>query len=432
MIDSCAPIPGTASLARDLLATTDCMIASRMESAYAALLAPGGVFSSVVTTVLVIYVALLGYRLMLGLSALTLGEIIPHVVRIGIVVALATNWPSYQQIVVNLLFHGPEQIANAIVRQTSGVQRLGQTELLPTLQNLFDEMTGYAADAWGQGSTTVTATTAPATPGVPPAAAVDSLRNPVDPLTQAGTPPPTGAATALRFQPGAPQFVAAALWLAALLMMASSIGVLLVARIILALLLIMGPVFILAGLFNASRGLAEGWLRTTLRFALVPLFTLPMTAAMVAILIPLVNRLTDSPEVNFRDGPALPILLVVVVFAAVLFQAIRLAGGIAAGVRLPRGNGPVMPAGTSANAAAAANGFSMVTTNAGTAVPRQGIAGAAGRGSGDAMVTMQNPRLITTLSAPPAPAMATGSRLGQQYRRLAIGPGTAVARRTER
>ena len=407
MIASCIASPGPPSLARDLLASTDCMIASRLQSSYEALLAPGGVFSNAITLLLVIYVAVLGYRLMLGLSALSLGEIVPHVLRIGVVVALATNWPTYQQLVINLLFNGPEQIANAVIRQTSGAERLGQGQLLPALQQVFDQLTAYASDAWGKPASTVQAVAATLPPAVP------------NPAATGVTPAPVDAAGAFRFQPGAPQFVGAALWLAALLMMASSVGVLLVARIILAVLLILGPVFIMLGLFNATRGLAEGWLRITLRYALVPMFTLPLTAVLVAVLMPLVRLLLDSPAPDFRDGPALPIFLIVLVFSAVLFQAIRLAGGIAAGLRLPRWAAPA-PAPTAApdNFIAGATAAPQPSR---TQALVQSITANAGRGSSEAAAAMANVRLITGQANQPVPPLAFAGRLGQQYRRLSVG-----------
>lgn len=409
MIGSCSVSTTPPSLARDLLASTDCLIASRLQSSYEALLAPGGVFSNAVTTLLIIYVLVLGYRLMLGLSALTLGEIVPHVLRIGIVVALATNWPTYQQLVINLLFNGPEQIADAVIRQTSGAERLGQGQLLPALQTVFDQMTSYASNAWGQAASMVPAVAEPAP--VQPNAGATAV---------AGAAPAPVAISSFRFQPGAPQFVGAALWLAALLMMASTVGVLLVARIVLAVLLIFGPVFILLGLFDASRGLAEGWLRVTLRFALVPLFTLPLTAVLVAVLIPLVERLADTQAVTFREGPALPIFLIVLVFAVVLFQAMKLAGAISAGLRLPRW---AARAPTSATAA----GVSTISSTTMVSQPSrsqslvQSITANTGSARSQSTLGLNSPRLITGSASTSAPPLALENRLGQQYRRLAIG-----------
>lgn len=407
MISACAIPAGAPSLARDILANTDCLIAGRVESAYAALLAPGGSFAQILTLALVIYVAIFGYRLILGLSSLSLAEVVPHFVKIGVILALVTSWSSYQTVVFDLMFHGPEQLANAIMRQTSDLPgsgpSVGQGDVLAALQSLFNHITDYAGEAWAQ-----------VNPAVPPAAPV---KPPVFPGAVAATPPPPPVA--LPFQLGAAQFTAAILWIAALVMMAASVGVLLVVRIILALLLIIGPIFIACGLFSGSRGLFEGWLRTTVKFAVVPLFTLPLTAALVGVLLPFAADL-GGPVDHFRDGPALAIFVIVMVFAAVLFQTVRLAGGIAAGLRLPRR--PPAAAPVAASGAAAARPQSPSFTPSRTDIIVQSLGGrtASTVAEGNRPGVVQMTRLVSGLSAPPAANIDTGSRLGQSYRRLTV------------
>ncbi len=417
MIDACAPTLGAPSLARDILASADCLIGGRVQTAYAALLAPGGSFVQALTIALTIYVAIVGYRLVLGYGSLTLGEMVPHFIKIGVIVALATSWPSYQVLVFNLLFHGPEQLADSVVSQFSDGAVAGQGDVLGALQALFDRITDYAGDAWAQ--------VAPATPVTP------ALPAPAIVLGAVPSPTLPAAAAALPFQLGAAQFVAAALWFAALVMMAASVGVLLVVRIILALLLVLGPVFIACALFSGTRGLFEGWLRTTVKFAVVPLFTLPLTAALVAVLLPFVDRLDDAPIESFRDGPALAIVLVVLVFAAVLFQVVRLAGGIAGGLRLPRRLAVVAP--HAYPAPAAAPPVAPVYALPGRAnVIVQGFSGRAGtdgRTGADAAGVMQATRVIGGLS-PPANTIETTARLGQGYRRLSVATTASPPRRT--
>jgi len=125
-----------------------------------------------------------------------------------------------------------------------------------------------------------------------------------------------------------------------LIMMASSVGLLLVVRIILAMLLLFGPVFIALAVFAPTRGLFEGWLRATVKFALVPLIVLPLSGVLVAILPPFVRDLPPLPIAAFRDTPALAILMIVLVFAVVLAQALSLSGTIAGAIRLPRRAAP--------------------------------------------------------------------------------------------
>lgn len=416
MIGNCAIPLSSASLARDALASVDCLISEQVERGYAGLLAPGGSFDTALTIGLTIYVAIIGYRLVLGQAGLTLGELVPHFIKIGLILAVTTNWPAYETLVFNLLFHGPEQLADALTSHAAGA---GATHggVLDAVQILFNRLTDYAGTVWSQHVVAATTTTTAATVAPPPVAALP-------PPAPAAVSPT--AASALPFALGAAQFAAALLWLSATLMMAASAGVLLVVRIILALLLLLGPVFVALALFEPTRGLFEGWLRTTVKFALVPLFTLPLTAAMVAVAGPLAADLGDAPVVSVRDGPTLLIAAVALVFVAVMWQAARLGGGIAGGIRLPRRRavaaGSDLPAARSSTVTpsllpAPSRAELLVQTigpggrsysNAATfaasaALSRRTIAGSARTGAARA----------------DAIADSTG-RLGQSYRRLAV------------
>ena len=404
MIGACPSVAGD-TLARDVMASADCLIAGQIQQGYAALLAPGGTFATALTIALTIYVAIFGYRLMLGLSSLTLGEVVPHFIKIGIVVSLATSWPSYQTLVFETLFHGPEQLADVIVRQAAG-PGAASGDVLGAVQEVFTQLTDAAGDAWGR---------------TPPPAPVTAAPPPIAP----GAAPATPAAPAqLPFQPGAPQFIAGLLWLSALVMMAASVGVLLVVRIVLALLLLLGPVFVAFALFRATRGLAEGWLRVTVKFALVPLFALPLIAVAVAVLAPLAAGLDDAASGSVRDSPVLLILLVVLVFAAVMAQAARLGGGIAGSIRLPRRPPPALPErGLPTSRSIAGRDGTPGASRAETIVQaidagnRRTVAGSVGTTPAAIVAT----RTITGPATAVAPLAGNSGRLGQGYRRLAIG-----------
>ena len=424
MIASC-PLPTSDALARDALNSVDCLIGGQIEGSYAALLAPGGTFSAALTIGLTIYVAIIGYRLILGQAGLTLGELVPHFVKIGLILALVTNWPAYQALVFDVLFHGPEQLADVITGQAAGATHGG---ILDAVQNLFNRLTDYAGNAWIQRvpAAATAVSTVPATPpavvGVPAA------------ISAASTATASTLSGSLPFALGAAQFVAALLWLSAGVMLAASIGVLLVVRIILALLLLFGPVFVAFALFAPTRGLFEGWLRTAVKFALVPLFTLPLTAVMVLLAGPLAAELGDAPVVTIRDGPVLPIALIVFVFAAVIVQAARLGGGIAGGIRLPHGRaapaltGAVTPIRSTREAQtiiapSRAEGIAQVVAGSSR---RIAFDGAGGRGGTPEAILAT--RAVTGQSAA-APGVAdSAGRLGQGYRRLTVA--TSPARRT--
>ena len=421
MNGACTAASGAPSLARDILASTDCFIATRVEQAYGQLLAPGGSFSTTLTIALTIYVAVYGYRLALGRATLSLGDLVPRFIRIGLVLAVVTSWPTYQHLVFDLMFSGPQDIAQTVMVRSDS---RNPDDVVTALQRLFDRMTGYAGDAWGQHGTATNAVAAgPPTTGEPTSSGPTATTAPTV------TPPAAGAA-AMPFALGPPQFVAMALWASALLILATNVGLLLVVRIILAVLLIFGPVFIALALFAPTRSVFEGWLRATVKFALVPLVVLPLAAVAVAVLTPFVGALAPGPITTFRDTPALSILIIALVFAAVLSQALALTGTIAGAIRLPRERGtaavdadgmvtaPLLLAGSQPSRAEVIAAMVPVT-----AVAR---ADSSARAAGD---LVDNRRILPATGRAVAPA-DVGGRLGHSFRTTAPRIGFASNLRT--
>jgi type IV secretion system protein VirB6 len=403
MTGDCAVPADAAGLAQAALASVDCLVASQAQAGHAALLAPGGSLASVLTASLIIYVAIVGYRLVLGQAGLSLREITPHFIKIGVVLALTTNWPSYQQLVFELLFRGPEQLADGIIGVAAGPGGAnGGT--ITAVQLLFDRLTDQAALSWSQSSPVAgEATGAPTLP----AQAVAS-----------GALPP-----ALPLSLGTSQFVSILLWFAAAVLLGSSVGVVLVARVIVALLLVFGPLFILLALFPVTRGLFEGWLRAVVKFALVPLFALPLIAVMVAVAGPLAEGFADAPVTTVGEGPAVPILLTVLVFAAVMAQAARLGGTIASAIRLPRAPAPDA---VSAPVAVPAPTQPLVAVPESRAAMLVHSLSADNRGRADDIAGGGGQPLASRALAAPVAASASDrnfqptGRLGQNYRRLAV------------
>src|SRR6202008_1215649 len=110
---------------------------------------------------------------------------------------------------------------------------------------------------------------------------------------QAQSPAPTA-------QPGAQAAAGAAsgnftpanlMWLGALLLLLGTVGVLVTARIALAVLMAVGPVFVVFALFDATRGLFVGWLRGLVLTAVTPLFVVAGGGMVLELLVPVVVSL---------------------------------------------------------------------------------------------------------------------------------------------
>jgi type IV secretion system protein VirB6 len=284
--DLCAPA-ATPGLIADLLANTDCQASSLVERGYSALSTPGAATAALLTSLMVIAVALYGYRLLLG-KGLALRDVTGLAIRLGVVLLLAASWSSFQELAYDAFARAPSRIASDLV---------------------------VAIDS---------------------PAPLDGVQSALDRIEQGNVGWRTRAGIASPLVGGAPT-AAMALNVSSFLLTLSTVGLLVVSRILLALLLAITPVMAGFLLFDATRGLLEGWLRALTGAAIVPLFVLILCAIELAILSPLLDRmLADQAGGRFELDMVTPVALVVIIFSIAIFAAARAAATIAKGIRLPR------------------------------------------------------------------------------------------------
>jgi type IV secretion system protein VirB6 len=117
--------------------------------------------------------------------------------------------------------------------------------------------------------------------------------------------------------------------------------VLVVCRLALAALLIIGPVFIVLALFEGTRGLFEGWLKSVAMFAIVPLLTVVMGSGALVAIGPMVAGLDQGgAELSLRT--AVSILVASIIYASLMLLVIKVAANLTRGWRLSKGSG-LMP-----------------------------------------------------------------------------------------
>lgn len=284
--DLCAPANGVGLIA-DLLANTDCQASSLVERGYSALATPGGATAALLTSLMVIAVALYGYRLLLG-KGLALRDVIGLTVRLSLVLLLAASWSSFQGFAYDAFARAPSRIASELI----------------------------------------VAINAPAP--------LDGVQSALDRIEAGNVGWRTRAGIASPLVGGAPT-AAMALNVSSFLLTLSTVGLLVVSRILLALLLAITPVMAGFLLFDATRGLLEGWLRALTGAALIPLFVLILCAIELAVLSPLLDRmLADQATGRFELDTVTPVALVVIVFSIAIVASSRAAAQIARGIRLPR------------------------------------------------------------------------------------------------
>ena len=397
------PVPGPDDpLVRGLLGVVDCNVQTVVQTGYASLFQPGGTFVSVLTVLMTLYVALVGYRLLLGRSPLNVTDLALTTVKLGAVLALATQWGTYQSLVYRTLFFGPEQIADVILHGLRANGSVVGGNVYDGLQRAFTDMTAFSP------------ATPPGTPAVtaPVAAALGA--------NAAGS----GPIASLLSKAG---FDSLLLLGSAVILLLSSLGVLLASKIVLALLLAFGPIFIALLLFESTQGLFQGWLRATIGFAFAPLATTLTLGLALTLLDPSLRQLeTMRADSTYLPGVAFAVAVLVMVFAGVSLGLVVAGGAIAGAFKLPRRRGA-----QAANAAAqalvvgpaemAAQPRAVRIASAASAQARRDQAMFAPSGlvlAGAAAGSVDRRTSVTTTSdrATPPP-LPVDSRLGQQSRR---------------
>ena len=387
MAGFCAAPAADIGLVQGLLGSVDCNVRVMAEAGYGALAQPGSSFAPVLTAILTLYIAILGFGMLMGRTPLRVGDLTITALKIGAVLALATNWPTYQRVVFDTLFLGPEQLATSMLAAIQPPGSALRGNPFDGLQLAYDELQRSAA-YYTQRSL--------------------SLASPL----QGGN---AGAAFGLT--------------LAATLMLLMSLGAVLAAKIVLGLLLALGPVFIALLMFDSTRGVFEGWLRAAVAFALTPLLA---TLALIVQLVMIEPHLVSLADMRARGlvdvAPANAILLLTLISTGVALSLGIATAMVATGFRLPWRT----VAGAEAGRAAAAAVSNPRREDAATLVPGSSappraaaVAGAVAamerRESRLELVSIDGPRRTSVgrgRDDPPGGSERTPP-LGQTYRRAA-------------
>lgn len=248
------------------LRAVDCTAGQVTSEAFGRLFAPGGSMATVLTILLTLYIAIFGLQLLTGRSSLGVRALTPRMITIGLVLTFATSWVAYQSVVWNLVVGGPNQLAGIL----TGVD-------------------GSATDVFAQKIDVVFLAIQEASQGQ------DDI--------SAFSPP-------------------GMMWMGAMLFMLGTLGLLVTAKIALAILLALGPVFVVMALFNGTRGLFAGWLKGVVMLALAPLFAVLGGTIMLELAVPILSRLVATPgEINAQA--AMGFFMIGAVHVALMFLVLK-------------------------------------------------------------------------------------------------------------
>ena len=256
------------------LRAVDCAAGNITADAFGRLFAPGGQMATVLTILLTLYVAIFGFLLLTGRAGVGVRSLIPRAMTLGLVLTFATSWVAYQSVVWNLAVGAPDWLAGVLMG--------------------------------GGGSAT------------------DSFAQKIDVVLLAIQEASQGADDISAFSPPG------MMWMGAMLFMLGTLGLLVTARIALAVLVALGPIFVVMALFEGTRGMFAGWLKGVVMLALTPLFAVLGGSIMLELAVPILGELVATPG-QVGAQAAMGFLMIGAVHIALMILVLRTAGTMVSG-----------------------------------------------------------------------------------------------------
>jgi type IV secretion system protein VirB6 len=339
----------------------DCAATAMAQSAFGRLFGTDGALMPVLTIAFTLYVAFFAFSLITGRSALGISALTPRMVTLGVVLTFATSWTAFNTVVWNLAVETPEYLAQLMVGGGDGTSTQVFAQKIDVVMATLMEATGPTS-AEGAGSTF-------SPPGL--------------------------------------------LWLGATLLLLGTAGLLATCKIALAVLLALGPMFIIMAMFRGTRGLFAGWVKGLVMLALAPMFAVIGGSLMLELAVPVLSALAQTPgQIDARA--AMAFFMIAAIHCALMLMVLKVSGTMVAGwsvfglagSRRDESRSDTVPASQAAAVAAYA------------ATPRAETAAAAATAS----------RQIRVAAATPQPANDAGASAAAVLRReTQLVSGTAAA-----
>ena len=359
----CASPDGSAGVAYRMSVYLDCQARAIGENGFQAI-AGGVTGAALLGGSLTIFVALIGYRLILGQPP-SARDGVGWIVRLGVVIALLTSWPAFQTLVYRVAAEGPAEVA-AMVLPASG---LSGESLGARTQVAYDWLRL----------------------GMPEQQEPDGARaGEASAQAQEGLEPRPNVAS---------------------LLVVSSLGLASALRVGIGFLLAVAPFAILGLLFTGTVGLFNGWLRAVAGLALALLgVTLVTSLGLVLIEGELVRlrelQLAQGLAGVDQQGLTTIVALFALVAMVVMFAGVRMGSAL----RLPSAQTFAAPA--TFRTAVDPQPAPLTASSTGQSEPR--LAGAAAHARAAAVAealttTVHREQRLATAGSGPAAEVRTGS-----------------------
>jgi type IV secretion system protein VirB6 len=232
-----------------------------------------------------IYVAFIGWSILQGWSKLTVGQATKHVLKIAIVLALVTEWSVFARYLYNVFTNAPNELSALVMQSIGGGSGEGVNS---ALQTLFDQSMHLGMEVWAKGG----------------------------------------------FWKGIGMWLFGALiWAFAIILVTVALIIFVVSKFSLSILLVLAPVFVPFLLWQSTKGIFDGWIKSSLGFAFVPLFA---SAALIlgnAIMRHGVSQLQKIAATGTLKPESIVVVMICSIVSTLLLLispliAARISGGI--------------------------------------------------------------------------------------------------------
>ncbi|MFN4096157.1 MAG: type IV secretion system protein [Sphingomonas sp.] len=291
-----------------LLGAADCHARAVATLGYQALATPGSSASLLLTGMLTLFVAIWGYRMLLGETPGVRDGVVA-LAKVGIVLALATSWATYRPLAHDLVFGAPGELVAEVGGAAGLPGTLGDRAVRLGYVDRALVRLGEAGVGKREGNQQVMR---------------QRNINGRNELVVENAQDPVGVIEPI------------ALAASRVLFLISTLGGLVILRFAAAILLALGPIFVAFLLFDATRGWFAGWLRGLMGTMIASFGVAILLGIELALLEPWVASLVArrAGEQTISGAPV-ELLAVTAIFALAMLGSILFALKVATGLRLP-------------------------------------------------------------------------------------------------
>jgi len=227
---------------------------------------------------LVIYVAMFGIGVLQGMIPLTLQQVAKHILKALIIFQLATNWGTFTTFFYNVFTSGPDKLTSALLGGNAPTKQLEDVYVvgIEAAQNIF---------------------------------------------RKAGTFDIAQMLLALLVIIGTVLMVGVALFL------------LVFAKMGLAVLLSIAPIFLTFALWKSTQGLFQGWINYLVHYAMIPVITYAVLGLALQLIQAPVNEMKAAGE-NLTMATTTPYLLMGAITTLLCSQVLKIAAALGGGITL--------------------------------------------------------------------------------------------------